>query len=96
MSRELVRFRQSPAVLSRSAGTEVLLATADRDGVDVLSETAALVWRLLDAPRSLAEVVETLSEMYAAPADEIARDTEALVRDLVQRGLVDEISIDDD
>lgn len=86
-----LRYRQSPATLTRSAGEEVLLATADREGVDALSRTAAAVWRLLEVPRSLSEVATILGGRYQASADEIARDVRGLVDDLLARGLVERV-----
>ena len=81
-----VRYLRSPAALTRSVGDQVLLASADRDEVDVLSGTASVVWRLLEEPRTLGGLVEMLSAAYRAPRDVIGVDVRALLEDLVGRG----------
>ncbi|MGQ0669864.1 MAG: PqqD family protein [Actinomycetota bacterium] len=91
MTTEQPRVRQSPGALARSVGGEVLLAAPDREGVDVLSETAALVWSLLDRPRSLDELVDVLGERFAGSREAIARDVGSLVDDLVRRGFIEAV-----
>jgi coenzyme PQQ synthesis protein D (PqqD) len=85
------RFRRSPAALFRTAGSEVLLASADRDGVDLLPGTAAAVWLLLEEPASLAHLSEDLAELYAMPVERVVEDVEPLVDELTRRGWVERV-----
>lgn len=54
-------------------------------GVDA---AGARIWALLQTPRRLVDVVTTLTEEYAVPADQCATDVLAFVEDLLDRGLV--------
>ena len=91
MTATLVRFRQTPGVLSRSFGDEVILAPSRRDEYDSLSRTAGAVWNLLGEPRTLDEVVGVLEAAYGTSGVTIARDVEPLIADLVGRGLVERV-----
>lgn len=91
MSSTTVLIRRSDRVLSRNVGGEVFLAAPERDGFDRLSETAGVVWRLLDVPRSEAELVGMLAGDYGVPLEAIAADVEALLDDLRRRGWIEEV-----
>jgi hypothetical protein len=75
----------------RRVGDDILLAPIGRDDFDHLSGTAAVMWGMLETPSSFEELVNTLAQIYAVPAEEIAPDVKALVSDLIQRGAVQEI-----
>ncbi len=67
------------------------MAPPDSDDFDRLSGTAAAVWRLLEEPRTVAELVGTLGARYGSPPAEIERDARALLQELVCRGHVEEV-----
>jgi coenzyme PQQ synthesis protein D (PqqD) len=83
-----MRFRRSPSVPWRTVGTEVLLASPGREDFDGLSGTSATVWHLLEAPRSLQELVELLADIYATSPEAIAGEVEQLVDELLRRGSI--------
>ncbi len=84
-----VRFVRSPLSLYRSFAGEVLIGTPE--GADRLEGTAAHVWELLGAPRTVPELGSVLGESYAAPREVIEADVGALLDDLVGRGWVEEV-----
>jgi hypothetical protein len=90
MSQQVVMFRRSPEILWRAAGREVLLARPGREDFDRLSETGGLVWSLLEVPRTLEALVETMAEAYGLRPDAIAADVEGLIGELRRRGCVEE------
>jgi hypothetical protein len=53
----------------------------------VLEGTSAAIWRLLETPRTIAEMVDELTAVYDAPRGDIEVGVEAFVADLVTRGL---------
>lgn len=53
-----------------------------------VSAAAARIWTLLQTPRRLSDVVDTLTSEYDVPADQCAEDVLAFVEDLAARGLV--------
>ncbi len=85
-------FRRSPSVLWRNNGDDVLVAGVAGDQLQVLSGTAGHVWSLLDAPRTLTELVAILDDQYQAPSGVIARDVARLLQDLQRVGLVDTVA----
>jgi hypothetical protein len=88
-------YRRSRDVLSRSFAGEVLLAAAGVDDFESLSATAGSVWRLLDEPRSIDEIVGTLAERYPDAGPAIGPDVESLIEYLAQRGLVERLRVGD-
>jgi hypothetical protein len=81
-----VIVRRAGAVLERRFAGEVLLTAQDRDEVDQLGGTAAVVWTLLDEPRSMDELVDELSEAYGASRTDVEVGVRALLDDLRARG----------
>jgi hypothetical protein len=85
------RYRRAQGVLSRRYADEVLLASMDRDGCEGLSGPATDVWNLLESPRSLADLVGALAPGYSASPALIAKDVDALITTLRERGFVEEL-----
>jgi len=81
---------QSPCTPWRRIGNEIILAPQGREDFDHLSETAAVVWSLLETPCSLDDLVGAVAQLYSVPAEAIATDVEALVADLLERGTIQE------
>lgn len=73
-----------------------MLGAPGRKDVALLSTTAGAVWRMLDEPRTLRNIVEGIARAYGRPAPEVAPDVEVLLDGLVQRGLVEVVSDADD
>jgi len=82
------RFGWSPDVLFRSAGPDVLVAPPDGDEFELLSGTAGVVWRLLETPTTIAELVDVLAELYGTTAETVAADVRPLIDELMERGLI--------
>lgn len=81
-------FRRAPSVLVRVTGPEVLLATPAGNDVLRLSETAAAVWRLLDEPRTLEELVDNLAPRYNTAPSRISDDVAGVVNQLMELGVL--------
>ena len=62
------------------------------DALYSLNATGRAVWDGLDGQRPLSAVVDLLCETYSADAAEIRRHVLGLVSELVQKGLVVEVS----
>lgn len=83
------RYRRAAGVPSRTVADRVILARPDRDDFDALTGSAVAVWNLLQEPRTVAELVETLAWAYRTPRGQIERDVAALLRDLLERGVIE-------
>jgi hypothetical protein len=82
-------LRRSPRALWRSVGAEVLLTARERDDFDHLSETAGMVWQILEVPMTLEDLVQALGDVYGLPAAEIFDDVARLVGDLRESGWIE-------
>ena len=87
---------QSATVLWRNVGDTVVLAAQDSEGFEELSPTAAAVWRLLENPRALPDLVEALAIGYDVRPEEIAVDVGTLIRDLEAEDALETIVDADD
>lgn len=85
------RYRQSPAVLSRHVGEEVLLTLSSSNDFAALAGSSGVVWDLLDGPRTFPELIDRMSALYGRPAVQLRADVEGLLDELVDRGLVEEV-----
>jgi hypothetical protein len=83
-------FQRSNTALVRSTGFEVLLASVEREEVDVLSGSAALAWELLAEPTTTSALAVGLAEYYSIPASAIDADVRRLLEDLQSRGWIQE------
>ena len=60
----------------------------------VLEGVAAVIWRLLDEPRTEQEIVASLIEAYAdADPDQVATDTGAFLSQLAAAGLATPVDV---
>ena len=88
MSASVPYLAWSQDVLFRSAGPDVLLAPPGRDDFELLSGTAGVVWRLLETPRTVAELVNVLADLYGTNRESITTDVNPLIGELLERGLI--------
>ena len=63
------------------------------DNFFILNESGSIIWELLDGQRRLQDVVDELSQEFDSPAEEIAEDVISLVKELLRKKLVVEVSM---
>jgi hypothetical protein len=85
------RFRQMPQLSQREFVGEVLVLNLDCDDVEHLQGTAVHIWKMLEVPRTLPDLVTVLAQRFEAPEADIGGDVEALLDDLIARDLVEEV-----
>lgn len=78
----------SSEVVSRRLGDEVILVNLKTDRVYALNPTAARVWELLAARRSLASIERKLAEEFSVDGSKLARDVTRLLATLRAKKLV--------
>src|SRR5207244_4125181 len=96
VSSDRVRFVQSRQALWRNVSGGVLIPRGHHEHSEMLSRTAADVWRLLERPRTLSEVVDGLATRYEGRRDVIARDVETVLRELQTDEFVETVADADD
>ncbi|WP_432477642.1 PqqD family protein [Nocardioides sp. GXQ0305] len=84
------RWRRSPDATSVDSGDQVVvldLSSSD-PRPQVLEGVAAVIWRLLEEPRSEESVVSALLDTYAdAEAEQVRQDVPAFLAQLADAGL---------
>lgn len=91
MSPAVLRYRRSPAALSRTVGNEVLACLPDWDEIDRLSASGGAIWRRLSEPRTLSELCAEVSAEFAVRPADVREDVRKFVALLVKRGLVQRV-----
>jgi PqqD family protein of HPr-rel-A system len=81
-------WRRDPELPFQKLEEETIVVDPRRREVHLLNETAARIWELLAAPRSVDELCAALDEEYDAPADEVRAAVSELVGGLEQKGLL--------
>ncbi|WP_298905511.1 PqqD family protein [uncultured Aliiroseovarius sp.] len=82
-------YAQAEGVTESVVGDEAFLADGSGIGIFRLNPVSAAIWDLLEEPTDLGEVVEILSEAFPnVPVDQIAADSENLMRSLTQARLI--------
>ena len=85
------RYRRSVDVKAVSHGDKLVLMNLRSEQFYSLDGIACRVWDLLDTPATPAALTDTLVSEFDAPRDEVLRDLEGLLADLVKDGLVREL-----
>ena len=81
-------LRAADGVLRRTAGEETVLLDLASEEFFGLDGVGARLFELLEQPRTLDEVVDTLLEEYDVDHDTLAGDVHALASELVERNLL--------
>lgn len=75
-------------VASAIADDEAVLILPSKGRVQVLNAVGTRVWQLIDARRSVAEIVDQICREYEVEPEQAARDTTGFLADLLAKGLV--------
>ena len=83
------RIGPPPAqILETEIDGEISLYDPHSDSVLVLNQTASDVWRLSDGEQTLEEIVELLAAAYQVRPDDIRRDVEGAVGNIIEKGFL--------
>ena len=74
--------------LSTTLAEEVIILGLDDSMYYGLSGAGTRIWELLQAPRSIAEIVDTVTTEFDATRERVAADLDALLADLQSKGLI--------
>lgn len=82
-------LRHQSTALERSIDGRVVVYNPATDEVHALDVVGSIVWRLLDEPCAISDLVVTLSEQFGEDPDRIRGDIEPLLDQLVAAGLIE-------
>jgi len=85
---------RSRAVVSRVVGGETLIVpirgkVGDLASIYSFNETGSLMWRRLETPRTLAELVADVAQEYNVEQHRVEQDVKQFVNDVLLVGLVE-------
>lgn len=75
-------------VLMREIGGEAVILNLDSEKYYGLNEVGARVWVALTTSPSIQAAYEALLDEFAVPPDQLRKDMELLIADLMEHGLV--------
>jgi hypothetical protein len=81
-------LRVSDDVLTRTAGTETVLLDLDSEEFFGLDGVGARVFELFEQPRTLGDVIDTLSSEYDVDRPTLTKDVTDLVAELAAQKLL--------
>lgn len=84
-----VRYRRNPAIPSGEIHGEVMALDIRQGHCFGMAGVGAAIWRLLDQPRSIDDLVAALVADYEVEPDRCAADVGAFVDELVAAGLAE-------
>ena len=82
------RVIASPNVVCTDGGNEVVLLALDTESYFGLDAVGTRFWALLTTSERIGDAVARLQQEFDAPADQIVRDVDDLVGELISRGLL--------
>ena len=85
---EHAAWRRDPELPYQSLGENVVVIDPQRRDIHLLNEVAARVWTLLEAPRSLEDLVAAVGEEYDGAASDLRSGIEAVLAELDGKGIL--------
>jgi coenzyme PQQ synthesis protein D (PqqD) len=87
-------FMRSRSVVSRVVAGEALIVpvrgkVGDLASIYSFNGTGSLIWQKLDAPKTLADLVEAVEREFRVAQEQAHRDVTKFMQDLLDVGLVD-------
>jgi Coenzyme PQQ synthesis protein D (PqqD) len=87
-------FVRSQSVVSRLIGGETLIVpvrgnVGDLASIYSFNEIGSLIWKLLDIPKGLTELLSAVEQAYDVKDERARKDVEQFLRDMLSAGLVE-------
>jgi hypothetical protein len=85
----VMRYRRNPAVTTTEFENEFFLVEPDEDEVYYLDALSGGVWRLLERPQTLEDLVEVYEAAFPeTPGEQIGRDLRAMLADMLEHKVI--------
>lgn len=84
-------LRPAPDVVTRESGQELVVVAPAQGKYLVLNATGAAIFKQLNGQTSLQAIAENLSQTYQVPFEQAGTDVLALVTQLLERALLQEV-----
>jgi hypothetical protein len=84
-------FKHKDDIRYRVVGEEAVVVRQKEAEVMALNAVGARVLELIDADKTLRQVIETMASEYDVAPEELARDVELFVAEMRDAGIVEEV-----
>lgn len=85
------KITRHPDMLSAEIGGEAVMMSIEKGAYFGLNPIATRIWDLIDQPRSIAELIETITAEYEVSGQQCAADVQEFVADMIKRGLAQQV-----
>jgi len=85
---EIEKFRRSDDLLGAEVGDELLMMSVEKGSYFSLNPVATRIWALLEQPRTLDELVASLTQEYDVPPATCSEETATFLAALRERGML--------
>ncbi len=81
-------FQQSPGFVSARVGDEIAVLDLEKGSYLGFNPTAAAIWRLLEAPRTINQLCAELETEFSVEPDRCRDEISSLLNRLIEAGLI--------
>ena len=74
-------------ILSAEIGGEAVMMSIEKGAYFGLNPVATRIWDLLEQPKNIAELIQTITDEYEVSAEQAAEDVQGFVADMLARGI---------
>ncbi len=74
-------------ILSAEIGGEAIMMSIEKGAYFGLNPVATRIWDLLEQPKNIAELIQTITDEYEVSAEQAAEDVQGFVADMLERGI---------
>jgi len=84
-------FQKCDDVISKKMDDEMVLVNLKSEIIYTLNETGAKFWELIEEGKSFGQIITELQAEYNITKEELTTELEAIVSQLVERGLIQHV-----
>ena len=85
------KITRHPDILSAEIGGEAVMMSIEKGAYFGLNPVATRIWDLIEQPRTVAELIVSITDEYDVPAEQCQADVQGFVADMIARGLAQQI-----
>ena len=85
------KITRHPDMLSAEIGGEAVMMSIEKGAYFGLNPVATRIWDLIEQPRTVAELIASITDEYDVPDEQCQADVQGFVADMIARGLAQQI-----
>jgi hypothetical protein len=81
------KITRHPDMISAEIGGEAVMMSIEKGAYFGLNPVATRIWDLIEQPKTLAELIQAITDEYEVSAEQAADDVQVFVADMIERGI---------